>query len=62
MAIATFIEAKRNGTDDGQRSFQNACARLGVVGAHQVELDRVGRAQPLHHADGDREEATGRSR
>ena len=29
----------------------------GAVGAHQVELQRIGRAQSLHHADGDREEA-----
>ena len=30
--------------------------RRGAVGAHQVEMDRIGRAQALHHADRDREE------
>ena len=55
-AIATFIEVNRNGTEAGTRSFQNTCAGARIVGAHQVEIDRLGRAQPLHHADGDRKE------
>ena len=55
-ATAIFIDTKRKGSDDGQRSFQNICAGAGAVGAHEVEMERVGRAQALHHADGDREE------
>ena len=62
IATATFRLANRNGTEAGQRSFQKICAAAGVIGAHQVELHRIGRAQPLHHADRDREEATDRSR
>ena len=30
MATATFIEAKRNGTEAGTRSFQKICAALAL--------------------------------
>ena len=30
IAIATFIEAKRKGTEAGTRSFQKICARLAL--------------------------------
>ena len=39
----------------GQRSSRHLQPRR-VEGAHQVEMHRLGRAQPLHHADGHREE------
>ena len=45
---------EQEGHAAGQRSLRRS-ARGGAVGAHQIELHRVGRAQALHHADGDRE-------
>ena len=62
MAIATLRLANRNGTEAGQRSFQKVCARAGLIGAHQVELHRVGRGQALHHADRRPGRSTDRSR
>src|SRR3546814_19995238 len=34
----------------------------GAVGAQEVALQRIGRAQALHHADGDREERSAERR
>ncbi len=58
MATPTFSEVRDRdvGMAEGQRSFQKICAPARMIGAHQVELDLLGAAQPLHHADGDGEE------
>ena len=55
-ATAIFIDTKRIGQRRRPAQLPEHLPAAGVVGAHQIEMDRLGRAQALHHADGDREE------
>ncbi len=45
------------GQRDGPAQLDEALPAGGAVGAHEVELDALGRAEALDHADDDREEA-----
>ena len=40
----------------GRAEFQEGLRAGRRIGAHEIELQRIGRAEALHHADGDREE------
>src|SRR3546814_16732884 len=48
---------KEEGYRGGPAQLPEELAGAGAVGAQQIALQRVWRAQAFHHADGDREEA-----
>ena len=57
MATATLSDANRNGTAGGKAQLPQNLTPARVVSPHQIKLHRVRRGEPLHHADGDGEEA-----
>ena len=55
-AAASRSAGSRYGTLAGSRKLSSVPPPADAVGAHQVEVGRVGRLQPAQRADGDREE------